>query len=139
MEKAKIKQGKRNRAAGKRFELKVRADLEKQGWIVFRNSMDVSKPIQTDIGEYERFFKQTTGHWNPFTKSIMMASSGFPDFIAIKVHDLSTPQTYLVQFVEAKSNGYLDKEEREKVKWLLEKLCIKTLIAKKGEGGIEYR
>ena len=37
----KKKQGKQNRAAGKRFELKVREDLESKGWIVFRNSNDV--------------------------------------------------------------------------------------------------
>jgi len=32
--KKKRTQGKKNRAAGGRFELKVRAELEKQGWIV---------------------------------------------------------------------------------------------------------
>lgn len=32
----KIKMGKQSRAAGKAFELKVKADLEKNGWIVVR-------------------------------------------------------------------------------------------------------
>ena len=30
----KKKQGKKNRASGQRFELKVRKDLEEKGWIV---------------------------------------------------------------------------------------------------------
>ncbi len=36
--------------------------------------------------------------------------------------------------VECKSNGYLDKEEKEKVKWLLEhNIFSKILIASKGK------
>jgi len=34
-------QGKKNRAAGARFELKVRHDLESKGWIVFKNTNNV--------------------------------------------------------------------------------------------------
>lgn len=134
------KQGKKNRAAGKRFELKVRKDLEDKGWIVFRNSNDVSEPFETDIGEYSREFKQTTGHWNPFTKSIMTAQSGFPDFICVKAHDLSNPATYLVQFVECKTGKYLDKKEKEKCEWIVNKLMIKVFTAYKGDkrGEITY-
>ena len=117
------KQGKANRAAGKRFELKVRQDLESKGWIVFRNSNDV----------IDEKFKQTTGHWNPFTHSIMTAQSGFPDFICIKAHDLSKPETYQVKFVECKLGKYLDKKEKEKCRWIIDKLYIKVMVAYKGD------
>ena len=38
-------QGKRNRAAGARFELKVRAALEKEGWVIdkWTNNVDLEK------------------------------------------------------------------------------------------------
>lgn len=95
------KQGKKNRASGKRFELKVRADLEKSGWIVFRNSNDVEKHIATakEIEESLRLtgsgfctrqydFKQAKQRWffNPVLKRRIpaMVTGGFPDFVCIK-------------------------------------------------------
>lgn len=129
------KQGKNNRAKGKRFELKVRADLERKGWIVFRNSNDVTKPIETDIGEYERFFKQTTGHWNPFTRTIMMNSSGFPDFIGIVIGPNGSNQ---IEFFECKVNGKLDKIEKEKIEWIKNNLKIQVNIASKNGKEIKY-
>jgi hypothetical protein len=141
----KHKQGKRNRAAGKRFELKVRADLESKGWIVFRNSNDVTKPVETEIGEYERFFKQTTGHWNPGTHSIMMSQSGFPDFICIKGKGYFNEKIlFEIQFVECKGGDekhkYLSAEEKEKVEWIKDKLKIPVVVANKGDkrGEITY-
>ena len=40
----KKKQGKKNKASGARFELKVREDLEKKGWIVdkWSNNVDLN-------------------------------------------------------------------------------------------------
>ena len=81
------KQGKKNRAAGKRFELKVKEDLEKKGWIVFRNSNDVEWPdsnINLPPEERIGIFKQAKSKWNPFTKRPMMTQSGFPDFICVR-------------------------------------------------------
>jgi len=128
----KVKQGKKNRAAGKRFELKVREDLEKANWIVFRNSNDVSDVIETDIGEYERFFKQAKTKWNFITKMPMSIQSGFPDYVCI--HSLVPEDNrFLVKFVECKINGQLSKEEKEKCKWIIEKLEIPVIIASRGK------
>ena len=136
----KQKQGKNNRAAGKRFELKVRYDLESKGWIVFRNSMDIK----------DNQFKQTTGHWNPYTKSIMMNSSGFPDFVCARlvpkerIPRLIQYPTWHVKFVECKggdaNHKYLTKEEKEKVEWIKDKLKIPVFVANKGikRGEIVY-
>ena len=41
-----VKQGKKNRASGKAFELKVRHNLEEKGWFVFKNSNNVEFPIR---------------------------------------------------------------------------------------------
>ena len=48
------KQGKKNRASGQRFELKVRKDLESKGWIVSKWMNNVSEVFEQDIGEYVR-------------------------------------------------------------------------------------
>jgi hypothetical protein len=126
----KIKQGKANRAAGKRFELKVREDLEKNGWIVFRNSNDVEELISKNPLEWEGgcAFKQAKSKWNPFTKRPMMTQAGFPDFICIRKRATG----FEVQFVECKINGKLDKIEKEKIKWIWNNLKIFISIASKG-------
>ena len=142
--KTKAKQGKANRAAGKRFELKVRADLESDGWIVFRNSNDV-KQIDNKNGQTIRF-QQTTGHWNPFTRTIMVSQSGFPDFICLRDDGTESFDKNILMtnfkpmFVECKTNGHLDKIEKEKVKWIREKLKIPVFIASVGDkrGEIKY-
>jgi hypothetical protein len=42
--------------------------------------------------------------------------------------------------VEAKSNGILDKEEKEKIKWLLENnIFSKFIVAKKGDNKGEIK
>lgn len=142
------KQGKKNRAAGARFELKVRKDLESKGWIVLKNPNNV----------VDKQFIQGKSKYNPFTKRLMMNSAGFPDFVAftkpgveyawmypsneIKYREYSGKPNTNVIGVEAKSNGYLTKEEKEKIEWLLSnKIFSKVLIAmkdKKKRGGIIY-
>ena len=75
--------------------------------------------------------------FNPFTKSLMMNTAGFPDFVAFR----NKGSNYEVIGVEVKSNGWLDKEEKEKCKFLLDKkIFSKILIAKKGKerGKVEY-
>ena len=66
--------GKRARASGARFELKIRKDLESKGWIVLKNPNNV----------IDNKFKQARSKYNPFTKRLMMNNSGFPDFIIYK-------------------------------------------------------
>ena len=70
----------------------------------------------------------------------MAIGTGFPDFIIYKQKN----KLYQIIFVEVKSNGYLDKTEKEKATWYLEnKLCSKFLIAKKSKQGrkviVEYK
>ncbi len=83
--------------------------------------------------------------FNPFSRA-MMLSSGFPDFLCWKLGDMADLEieefnTYIsscygVIVVEAKSNGFLDKEEKEKCRWLLKNQIFNTiLIAKKKEEG----
>jgi hypothetical protein len=128
--------GKHSRAAGKRFELKVREDLIKNGWIVFRNLNDVvfANTETQRIGE----FRQSKSKWNPFTKRPITLQSGFPDFICIKLFPKEEGDLWLVRFVECKINGNLDKIEKEKAEWIKTKLKIPVIIASKSEGEIKY-
>ncbi|MFH1311117.1 MAG: hypothetical protein ABIH65_01795 [Nanoarchaeota archaeon] len=121
-------QGRKSRASGARFELKVRNELEKMGWIIDRwtNNVDLE---QKKLVKAKRKF-------NPYLK-ILGIGAGFPDFIGIK----RKKNSYDVIGVEAKKNGWLDKEEREKCKWLLDKkIFSRIFIAKKGKkrGETEY-
>ena len=118
--------GKKSRAAGGRFELKVRGELERERWIVskWQNNVENDKLIPA-----KRKF-------NPFLK-ILGIGTGFPDFIAFR----HKGNNYDVIGVEVKSNGWLDKEEKEKCKFLLnKKIFSRVLIAKKGKdrGKTEY-
>lgn len=127
--KSKSKRGKLARASGARFELKVRADLESQEWIVgkWTNNVDLEKKELTKVKP----------KFNPFTKSLMMNTPGFPDFIAFK----NKGENYEVIGVEVKVNGWLDKKEKEKCIFLLDKkIFSKIIIAKKSKnrGQIEY-
>jgi hypothetical protein len=151
-----IKRGKKSRAAGKRFELKVRADLEKQGWIVdkWSNNVEFSDKLKDAIelpfgGEVPvGKLVPCKPKFNPFTKSLMMNSGGFPDFVCIKnsleciQHCISgrSSKIFDVQFVECKTNGYLDKTEKDKVEWIKQNLKIPVIIASKGDkrGEINY-
>jgi len=120
----KKKQGKQNRAAGARFELKVRKDLEQDGWIVSKwmNTVEDGKIIPAKR------------KYNPF-KKVLSIGTGFPDFIAFR------PWTNKVYGVEVKSSGYLDREEKEKFHVYNQKgIFVKIFVAKKGEqrGSIIY-
>ena len=142
------KQGIKNRLSGARFELKVRSDLESKGWIVDRWSNNVEG---FGDGKTQRNVPALSGTDNlegsspsPLIKLIKAKSfmgrsrtNGFPDFIAFK----SLHMGFIVQGVECKSNGYLDKIEKEKCVWYLENnIFSKILIASKGtkRGEIKY-
>lgn len=117
------KQGKLNRLAGARFELKVREDLEKMGWVVSKwmNTVDYEK---NKIIPSKRKF-------NPFFKT-MTIGTGFPDFIAFK----KTENGFDVIGVEVKSKGLFDKIEKGMALWLLKnKIFSRILIAKKFQEG----
>tara|TARA_Y100000310_G_scaffold225672_1_gene227723 strand:+ start:18174 stop:18704 length:531 start_codon:yes stop_codon:yes gene_type:complete len=107
-EKSKIKQGRTSRAAGARFELKVRKDLEERGKVVdkWTNNVDLE----------EGKVVMAKRKYNPF-KKMLVVGTGFPDFIAIqKIHEGS----HSVIGVEVKMNGTLSKIEKEKCAWYLQ-------------------
>ena len=129
-------QGKKSRASGARFELKVRKELEEKGWITDKWTKNI------DLKKKELI--PAKGKFNPFNR-IMSIGTGFPDFIAFKPivgKKEDDYQVYKVIGVEAKSNGFLDKEEKEKCRFLLENNIFKhVLIARKGKtpGEIIYK
>lgn len=133
--KAKALQGKKSRAQGARFELKVRNHLEENNWITDKWTKNVDLELQKLIPAKRKF--------NPFNK-IMSIGTGFPDFIAFK-HIVGRKEddfhAYKLIGVEAKQTGVLDKAEKEKCKFLLENNVFKQiLIAKKSDkrGKVDY-
>lgn len=163
MRTSKKTQGKKNREAGARFELKVRADLESKGWVIDRwtNNVEwlednINKPPEEREGKLITAKPKTL--FINGRRVIINMWTGFPDFVAftnrrymgeifenggfgipLVASDGKTPmnepqERYAVMGVECKSNGYLTKEEKEKCKWLLEKnIFSKILVAKKGK------
>jgi len=117
--KSEIQKGKRSRATGRRFELKVRKDLEDKGRVVdkWSNNVDLEK------GEIVPAKRK----YNPFQK-VMVIGTGFPDFISIKhIHE----RAYSVIGIEVKINGILSKIEKEKCSWYLKnKVFSEIWIAK---------
>jgi hypothetical protein len=125
------KQGKKNRAAGRLFETKVREDLERMGWIVNKwvNTIDYAK---NKIVPAKR-------KYNPFMK-VLSIGNGFPDFVCFKRSDDGNCE---VIGLEVKGNGYLDQVEKGMCFWLIEnRVFSKILIAKKNKDSkkteIEY-
>ncbi len=74
-------QGKKNRAAGLRFEAKARAGLEKMDWIVDKWTNTVDYQREGNIGKVVPAKRK----YNPF-KKVMVIGTGFPDFIAFKIN-----------------------------------------------------
>lgn len=114
------KQGKKNRAAGMRFEAKVRENLEEMGWIVnkWMNNIDYNK---NKVVPAKR-------KYNPYKRAIIIGT-GFPDFMCFrKADDIDNKE---VIGIEVKRNGYLDRIEKDMCLWLLEnKIFSRILIAK---------
>ena len=152
--------GKKAKASGARFELKVRADLESKGWVCDRwsNNIELFKLGEKllSLSEEDHKFLMNKGKLIK-AKSFMGRSrtNGFPDFIAFRKEgeinqcklwlDDGLQNTKIVWNligVECKSNGYLDKIEIAKCRWLLENnIFSKILIASKGtkRGQIVYK
>jgi len=154
-------QGKKNRAAGARFELKVRHDLESKGWNVSKWMNNLRWFVKDAKGKTEDYIMCTAKHKFRGKGIPMAIGTGFPDFVCFKIikneievngeklklvyHSTnacskqgsfaSFPKIkYEVIGCEVKSNGYLTKEERAKCKWLLDNNIFgKILIAKKSK------
>ena len=114
--KSEIKKGKSSKARGAKFELKVRKDLEDRKWIVDKWSNNVDLEESKLIPAKRKF--------NPFSK-VMTIGTGFPDFIAIKK---MSEGMYSIIGVEAKINGMLSKEEKEKCRWYLKNEIFPTIL-----------
>jgi len=123
--KSEIKKGKKSRASGASFELKVRRDLESKGWIIDKWSNNVN----LSDGKLESAKRK----FNPFSK-VMTIGTGFPDFICFqKMGDY-----YKIIGVEVKKNGVLSKEEKEKCKWYLDKGIFSEIWIARDSGEIAY-
>jgi hypothetical protein len=140
----KSQQGKKNKRDGAKFELLVRKDLESKGWVVAKwmNQVEIIKSLQInfDIAIQEAKLIPAKHKFCGFGRP-MAIGTGYPDFICFKTYkvDALVSQIYEVIGVEAKSNGYLDKEEKAKCEWLLKNnIFSKILIAKKEEKGVVY-
>jgi hypothetical protein len=107
----KSKIGKTSRAAGKRFELKVRKDLEGKGWIVCK----WTNTVEFDENDEGRLI-QAKSKYNPFLGRTISEGSGFPDYICFRhgAHDL-----FEIIGVESKMSKYLDAKEKKICFWLL--------------------
>jgi len=129
--KSEIKKGKKSKAQGARFELKVRKDLESKGRIIDKWNNNV------DLDEGRIVIAKRK--YNPF-KKMLVVGTGFPDFISIKHVNEGM---YSVIGVEVKMNGILSKTEKEKCAWYLQKEIFSQIwIAKATKKGkkteIEY-
>ncbi len=147
MKSEKQKQGKQNRAAGQRFELKVRKDLETKKWIVSKwmnnvysqESKNVKSSSKVDAGQSveKSFFLGSAKHKFRGPGIPMSIGTGFPDFICFKTIPYRLENykyVYEIIGVESKMTGVLDKAEKEKCQWLLNNNKFsKILIASKGE------
>ena len=119
-EKAKIKQGKKSKASGGQFELRVRKDLEAKGWVVdkWTNNFDLEEGT---VIPAKRVF-------NPAAK-VMTIGTGFPDFIAFQRME---GNNYKIIGVEVKMNGILNRVEKDKcLQYLQQGTFSEILIARK--------
>jgi hypothetical protein len=134
----KVKQGKRNQINGRDFENRVRKDLESKGWIINRWNNNVE--LESIAESVRKQIELTGSGWlNGRVGKLIPAkqgyyrktSTGFPDFIAYKISRYEK-NSYQILGIECKTNGYLDKTEREKCEWLLKnKIFNEIVIAKK--------
>lgn len=129
--KKEVEKGKKSRKSGVDFEARVRADLEKQGWIVAKWPNNVDLSMKKIIPAKRKF--------NPFSK-VMTLGTGFPDFICFKPNESGG---YNIWGLECKVNGYLDREEKEKCAFFIDnKIFNEVVIAKRKKEGrlieIEY-
>ena len=131
-----VARGKSNKKKGNQLEAEARTALVGAGYILCRWQNTVEFTTDYDLGGSITIGKLVGAKpkWNFFTKSISYSGTGFPDFVVMKPIDKKG--TYKVIGLECKRNGYLDPEEREKVKWYLDNnIFPKIIIAKKDKAG----
>jgi len=128
--KVKVKLGKKSKASGGQFELRVRKHLEEKGWIVdkWSNNVDLE---DSKIVPCKRKF-------NPFNKA-MTIGTGFPDFVCFEKRG----NLYKVIGIEVKMNGTLSRIEKEKCSWYLKngtfsEILIASKIKTKNRVHVEY-
>lgn len=150
-----VKRGKRSRAAGLRFEKKVREHLESMGWLVskWNNNLKLTckicksemhvkpdKPFCKTCDDFTEFFIEKMKPASP--GRFRMMQTGFPDFIAFKYIEVEGYEGWSLMLVESKMNDRLDKIEKVKCQWYLDNnKFLSILIASKGKkrGSIFYR
>ena len=141
----KVAQGKKAKASGSEFELRVRKDMSEKGWVVdkFGNN------VEFDSRFTDKITMKTTGHqllqgtgkliiaknkWAGPNRPMMMGA-GFPDFSCHKkttAVDMDNNMLYAVIGIECKCDGWLSQLERQKCRWLLDNnVFSKILIAEK--------
>lgn len=121
----KVAQGKRNRAAGARFERKVREDLESKGWTVDKFTNNINLDNSCFIPAKSNRF--------------MSRSCGFPDFVAFrKDPNCWECENMELKFVECKVNGTLSKIEKLKMEWLRGE-GYKVEVAYRERTSVEYK
>src|SRR3989344_5610812 len=117
--KSNIDKGKKSKASGGAFEIRVRKNLEEKGWIIDKWSNN----IDLETGSIHSAKRK----YNPFSKA-MVIGTGFPDFIAFQ----KMGEFHKVIGVEVKVNGTLSLEEKKKCRFYLDKMVFsEILIAKK--------
>jgi len=141
-----VKQGKKNKRSGGEFEMKVRRELEADGWIVskWQNNIEIEgsndgvtwQPVKKEKFIFYRGVKLIPAKhaFNPFRRAVTLGT-GFPDFVCFQY---AGEDDWRIKLVESKVKGYLDAEERAKVEWIKENIKIPVFVAKKTEGGIDY-
>ena len=118
-----------------RDEELLRKHLEENGWITDK----WTKNVDLDKGELVPARRKFIPG-----KGFLGIGMGFPDFIAFKQvvgRKVDDFHAYKVIGVESKMNGSLDKIEKERCQFLLDKGVFKhVLVASKGEkkGSVEY-
>ena len=119
---------------GSQFELRVRKDLEKNGWIVdkWSNNLEITKCDNCD-GDFSGDIKLVPAKHKFRGIGIPMAiGTGFPDFMAYKFVTNDIKKLAEVIGVESKLTGELDKKEKRKCRWLLDNgIFSKILVARK--------
>jgi len=129
--KSNVKRGKKSKAKGGLFELRVRRDLEEKGWIVDKWSNNVDLDEGKIIPAKKKF--------NPFSK-VMAIGTGFPDFIALQ--PMGKGKHRLIG-VEVKINGKLSREEKKKFLWygeheVFSEMLVAKKVKEKGRVRVEY-
>lgn len=153
----KVKRGKKAKAGGGTFELRVRKDLEMREWIVSKWPNNLECVLYDNPkGNFSGDIKIVPAKPKFLFGKPVALGTGFPDFVAfrniaaapqgkyivMKNKCVNCSETSNVEFrmntlsevigIEAKMNGKLKKEEQEKCRWYLDnQIFSKILIAKK--------